>query len=71
MSAGKEAMNVHLVGSIGLDNVEEAAMGRNVYLVGSVPMADASEVLETVGAALGPRTIPELLRIHAAVADMD
>ena len=30
-------------------------MARNIYLVGSVPMADASEVFETVGAALGPR----------------
>jgi hypothetical protein len=31
-------------------------MGRNVYLVGSVPMADATEVFEKVSAALGPRT---------------
>ena len=30
-------------------------MARNVYLVGSVPMANAAEVFETVGAALGPR----------------
>ncbi len=30
-------------------------MSRNVHLVGSVPMADASEVFETVSAALGPR----------------
>jgi len=30
-------------------------MGRNVYLVGSVPMADAPEVFEKVSAALGPR----------------
>ncbi|MGC1777543.1 MAG: hypothetical protein WBB34_06310 [Xanthobacteraceae bacterium] len=30
-------------------------MPRNVHLVGSVPMADASEVFETVSAALGPR----------------
>ena len=30
-------------------------MGRNVYLVGSVPMADAAEVFESVSAALGPR----------------
>jgi hypothetical protein len=33
--------------------------GRNVYLVGSVPLADAAQVFETVGAALGKR----LLRI--------
>jgi hypothetical protein len=30
-------------------------MSRNVYLVGSVPMGDASEVFEKVSAALGPR----------------
>jgi hypothetical protein len=30
-------------------------MGRNVYLVGSVPMANAAEVFESVSAALGPR----------------
>ena len=30
-------------------------MARNVHLVGSVPMADAAEVFETVSAALGPR----------------
>ena len=30
-------------------------MPRNVYLVGSVPMASAAEVFETVSAALGPR----------------
>jgi hypothetical protein len=30
-------------------------MARNVYLVGSVPMANAAEVFETVSAALGPR----------------
>jgi hypothetical protein len=30
-------------------------MSRNIYLVGSVPMADAPEVFETVSAALGPR----------------
>src|SRR5580704_7017173 len=30
-------------------------MARNVYLVGSVPMASAAEVFETVSAALGPR----------------
>jgi hypothetical protein len=30
-------------------------MARNVYLVGSVPMADAPEVFEKVSAALGPR----------------
>jgi hypothetical protein len=30
-------------------------MARNIYLVGSVPMADASEVFEKVSAALGPR----------------
>ena len=30
-------------------------MGRNVYLVGSVPMADAAEVFEKVSATLGPR----------------
>ncbi len=30
-------------------------MARNVYLVGSVPMANAVEVFEIVGAALGPR----------------
>jgi len=29
--------------------------GRNVYLVGSVPMANAEEVFRTVSAALGPR----------------
>lgn len=31
------------------------AMARNVYLVGSVPLASASEVFETVSATLGPR----------------
>ena len=31
------------------------AMPRNVYLVGSVPLGSASEVFETVSAALGPR----------------
>jgi len=31
------------------------AMGRTVYLVGSVPLKDAREVFETVGPALGPR----------------
>ena len=30
-------------------------MARNVYLVGSVPMANAAEVFETVSAALGAR----------------
>src|SRR5215469_207374 len=30
-------------------------MARNVYLVGSVPMASAAAVFETVSAALGPR----------------
>ncbi len=30
-------------------------MARNVYLVGSVPLPSASEVFETVSAALGPR----------------
>ena len=30
-------------------------MSRNVYLVGSVPMANAGEVFENVSAALGPR----------------
>jgi hypothetical protein len=30
-------------------------MSRNIYLVGSVPMADAPEVFEKVSAALGPR----------------
>ena len=30
-------------------------MGRDIYLVGSVPMANTSEVLEKVSAALGPR----------------
>lgn len=30
-------------------------MARNVYLVGSVPLSSASEVFETVSAALGPR----------------
>src|SRR4029077_4298165 len=30
-------------------------MARNVHLVGSVPMANAAEVFETVSAALGPR----------------
>jgi hypothetical protein len=30
-------------------------MARDVYLVGSVPMANATEVFEKVGAALGPR----------------
>jgi hypothetical protein len=30
-------------------------MSRNIYLVGSVPIADASEVFEKVSAALGPR----------------
>ena len=30
-------------------------MARNVYLVGSVPMANAAEVFEKVSAALGPR----------------
>jgi hypothetical protein len=30
-------------------------MSRNIYLVGSVPMASAAEVFETVSAALGPR----------------
>jgi hypothetical protein len=30
-------------------------MARNVYLVGSVPMASAAEVFENVSAALGPR----------------
>src|SRR5580692_2906530 len=30
-------------------------MARNVYLVGSVPMASAAEVFEKVSAALGPR----------------
>jgi len=30
-------------------------MARNVHLVGSVPMANAQEVFETVSAALGPR----------------
>ena len=30
-------------------------MTRNVYLVGSVPMANAAEVFETVSAALGAR----------------
>jgi hypothetical protein len=30
-------------------------MARNVYLVGSVPMANAAEVFEKVNAALGPR----------------
>src|SRR4051794_5296705 len=29
--------------------------GRDVYLVGSVPMADAAQVFETVGATLGRR----------------
>jgi len=33
----------------------EAHVGRNVHLVGSVPMANAQEVFETVSAALGPR----------------
>ena len=34
---------------------------RNVYLVGSVPMADAAVVFETVSAALGPDllTLPD------------
>jgi hypothetical protein len=31
-------------------------MPRNVHLVGSVPMADASEVFESVSSALGPRS---------------
>src|SRR5215469_15954975 len=31
------------------------SMARNVYLVGSVPMASAAEVFENVSAALGPR----------------
>jgi len=30
-------------------------MARNIHLVGSVPMANAPEVFETVSAALGPR----------------
>ena len=30
-------------------------MSRDVYLVGSVPMASATEVFEKVSAALGPR----------------
>jgi hypothetical protein len=36
-------------------------MSRNVYLVGSVPLANAQEVFETVSAALGPRllTLPD------------
>jgi hypothetical protein len=36
-------------------------MSRNVHLVGSVPMASAREVFETVGAALGSRlrSIPD------------
>src|SRR5262249_22046090 len=33
----------------------EAHVGRNVHLVGSVPMANAQEVFKTVSAALGPR----------------
>jgi methionine synthase II (cobalamin-independent) len=35
--------------------------GRNVYLVGSVPMPDAAQVFETVSAALGPSllTLPD------------
>jgi hypothetical protein len=39
----------------------ETMSGRNVYLVGSVPMRDAGEVFETVSAALGPtiRRIPD------------
>src|SRR5579862_3227197 len=36
-------------------------MARDVYLVGSVPLADEREVFETVSAALGPRllTLPD------------
>ena len=30
-------------------------MSHNVYLVGSVPMADTAEVFQKVSAALGPR----------------
>jgi hypothetical protein len=37
-------------------NKREATMpGRDVYLVGSVPMASAQDVFEKVSAALGPR----------------
>ena len=46
---------------------------RNVHLVGSVPLANAREVFETVSAVLGPRLlrIPdgeksnEVFRVHA------
>jgi hypothetical protein len=36
-------------------------MARNVYLVGSVPLADAQAVFETVSAVLGPHlfTLPD------------
>ena len=36
-------------------------MPRNVYLVGSVPLASEKEVFETVSAALGPHllTLPD------------
>jgi hypothetical protein len=45
----------------GGNNEEPAMSARNVYLVGSVPMADAETVFETVSAALGPYllTLPD------------